>query len=112
MKLLKSSEKNFISGNPYSTLSCVRAITDHIPPLLGFITFEEVVNSYPWGETDKKYMKALISSRPVSDDVLHRVISNSDDLLDMDNVPNKQFLNRLLQECLEKTVPYGEKRNM
>jgi len=105
--LINELNKNYIMSNPYSCLSLVRAITDHIPPLLGFGTFEELLNNYRGSKTDKNYLAKLFSDRPVSDDTLHRPISKSEDLIDMGNVPNKQFLNRLLQECLDNSVKAG-----
>lgn len=108
-KLITELNKNYLLSNAYSCLALIRAITDHIPPLLGYTTFEEVVNNYKGSKTDKDYLIKLFNDRPVSDDSLHRVISHSEDLIDMDDIPNKRFLNRLLQECLEKTVQVGFK---
>ncbi len=105
--LINELNKNYIMSNPYACLALIRAIEDHIPPLLGFNTFEEVVNNYVGKKTDKAYLVSLLKDRPVSDDTLHRRISKSEDLIDMDNVPNKQFLNRLLQECLDNSVKEG-----
>ncbi len=104
LKLISELNKNYLDSNAFSCLSLIRAITDHVPPLLGFSTFEELANNYKGRKTDKDYMFNLLKDRPVSDDSLHRPISKSEDLIDMDNVPNKQFLNRLLQECVENTV--------
>lgn len=107
LKLISELNKNYLDSNAYSCLSLIRAITDHIPPLLGYSTFEELVNNYPWKRTDKTYIGNLLKDRPVSDDSLHRPISKSEDLIGMDNVPNKQFLNRLIQECLDNPVKEG-----
>jgi hypothetical protein len=104
LKLISELNKNYLDSNIYSCLSLIRAITDHIPPLLGYETFEELANNYKGKKTDKNYMFNLLKDRPISDDSLHRPISKSQDLIDMDNVPNKLFLNRLLQECVENTV--------
>lgn len=111
LTLVSELNVNYLSSNIYTTLDLIRSITDHIPPLLGYTTFEEVVNNYKWSQTDKSYMVKLLSDRPVSDDSLHRPISSSSDLLDESSIPNKQFLNRLLQECLEKTVKLGFKQS-
>lgn len=107
LKLISELNKNYLDSNVYSCLSIIRAITDHVPPLLGYATFEELANNYHGKKTDKDYMFRLLADRPISDDSLHRPISKSVDLIDMDNVPNKQFLNRLLQECLDNSVKEG-----
>ena len=109
LKLISELNKNYLDSNVYSCLSLIRAITDHVPPLLGYATFEELANNYQGKKTDKDYMFRLLNDRPISDDSLHRPISKSEDLIDMDNVPNKQFLNRLLQECMDNPVKEGFK---
>lgn len=102
--LINELNRNYLMSNPYSCLSLIRATVDHISPLLGFDTFEEVVNNYKGSKTDKAYIINLYKDRPVSDDTLHRPISKNEDLIDMDNIPNKQMLNRLLQECLNSVI--------
>jgi len=97
--LLNELNSNFESKHVYSSLALIRAVLDHIPPILGCSSFEEVVNNYPWQRTDKKYMETL--SKDASDDALHRQISKKEDLLDMVSIPNSIAINRLLQECLE-----------
>jgi len=107
LKLVTELNKNYLDSNPYSCLALIRAITDHIPPLLGYTTFEEVVNNYKGAKTDKNYISKLYEERDVSDDSLHRPISKSEDLIDMDDLPKKMLLNRLLQECIDNTVTVG-----
>ena len=107
LKLINELNKNHLDLNVFSSFALIRAITDNVPPLLGFETFEELANNYKGKRTDKDYMFNLLKDRPVSDDALHRPISKSEDLLDMLSIPNKQFLNRLLQECINNTVTQG-----
>lgn len=101
IRLLGELNSNFAAGYPYSSSMLIRAILDHIPPLLGRGSFEEVVDSYPWSRTDKEYMKRLLDFKNDADDALHRQISKDQDLLEMDNLPNSNRVNRLLQECLK-----------
>lgn len=98
--LVAELNKNIQQRNSHASLMLIRAICDHIPPLLGKINFEEVVNSYKWGETDKKYMRMLLNQRTVLDDVLHRQVSSIKDLIEMTDVPTRQAVNRLLAECM------------
>lgn len=101
IRLLGELNSNFAAKYPYSSSMLVRAILDHIPPLLSCSSFEEVVNNYSWSKTDKEYMKRLLDFKNEADDALHRQISKDQDLLEMDNLPNRNRVNRLLQECLK-----------
>jgi len=80
---------------------CGRSLTTS-PPILGCATFTEVANGYRWGRTDRAYVKRLLDFKLQGDDVLHRQISDKADLLGMDDLPPRAWLNRLLQECAEK----------
>jgi hypothetical protein len=77
----------------------LRAILDHIPPLLGCSTFTAAANNYPWSRTDKAYMKRLLDFKLQADDALHRQISAQTDLLSLGDIPPRAMINRLLQEC-------------
>jgi len=101
VRLLGELNSNYAAGYPYSSSMSVRAVLDHIPPLLGCNSFEEVVNNYTWSRTDKEYMKRLLDFKDDADDALHRQISKDQDLLEIDNLPNSNRVNRLLQECLK-----------
>ena len=56
-------------------------------------------NNYPWGKTDKAYMRRLLDFKTQADDALHRRISGRPDLLGIDDMPPRAGINRLLQEC-------------
>jgi hypothetical protein len=71
-----------------------------VPPLLRCAEFATVANNYPWTRTDKQYMRQLATARHVADDVLHRQISPTVDLLTLDDLPPRAALTRLLQECV------------
>lgn len=101
IRLLGELNSNLAVGYPYSSSMLIRAILDHIPPLLGCNSFEEVADNYSWPRTDKEYMKRLLDFKNDADDALHRQISKDQDLLEMDNLPNSNRVNRLLQECLK-----------
>jgi len=100
IRLITELNSAFASGYSYSSSMLIRGILDHIPPLLGLSDFDQVVNNYPWGETDKKYMKQLLDFKNSADDALHRQISKRSDLIDMTDILPGMNLNRLLQECL------------
>ena len=98
--LIDELNKSHLNHDVYSSLSLIRTIQNHIPPLFGLNTFEEVASNYSWGTTDKKYIQILLESRSISDDTLHRTISNKKDLADMGDIPAKICLNTALQEAL------------
>jgi len=106
LRLLGELNDNHARKNHYSSAMLIRGILDHIPPLLGYTTFDEVANNYPWSQTDKKYMKALLDFKNEGDDALHTVISNEQDFLAMDTLPSSNRINTLLQECLTKGIPF------
>ena len=99
LRLLDELNDNHIRGNGYAVHALLRAVLDHIPPLLGCADFTAAVNNYRWSRTDRAYMRKLLDFKLQADDVLHRQISSKADLLSLDDVPPRTWVNRLLQEC-------------
>lgn len=99
LQLIDELNDNHIRGNAYAAHALLRAILDHIPPLLGCANFAAVASNYPWSQTDKSYMRKLLDFKLQADDVLHRQISPKTDLLSLDDIPPRAWVNRLLQEC-------------
>ena len=108
IKLFVELNSNHATGYQYSSSMLLRAIFDHIPPLLGFNSFDQLVNNYSWSRTDKEYMKKLLDYKNEGDDVLHRQINQNQDLLQIENLPGSNRVNRLLQECLTNGISYDE----
>lgn len=105
LALTKELNHNFKSKNTYSCLMLVRAILDHIPPLLSFTSFGQLVNNYPlFSQTDKAYAKTLLEKKNLLHDALHRQISKSEDLTELIDLPDSMHVNRILQICLEGEV--------
>jgi hypothetical protein len=99
LRLIEELNDNYARRNSYATHALLRAVLDHIPPILGQPDFNAVANNYSWGRTDKRYLKRLADFRDQADDALHRQISTRADLLDFDDIPASVCVNRLLQEC-------------
>lgn len=102
--LIEELNFNCLNKKTYSSCMILRAILDHIPPLLGKDTFDDVANQYNWGSEKSSLRKAvreLLNFRNIPDDVLHGRISNKSDIIDMSYLPNKFSINTLLKECLE-----------
>lgn len=102
LQLIDELNDNHASGNAYSAHAMLRAILDHIPPVFGYDDFKQVANNYSWSRTDSKYMKKLLDFKLQGDDVLHRQISTSADLLSIEDMPPRAWINKLLQECADK----------
>jgi hypothetical protein len=68
-------DDNYSRGNAYAAHALLRAILDHIPPLLGFADFKVAASSYPWNRTDRSYAHRLYEFKLQADDALHRPIS-------------------------------------
>jgi len=99
LKLIEELNDNYERRNSYATHALLRAILDHVPPILGQPDFNAVANNFAWGRTDKRYLKKLADFRDQADDALHRQISAQADLLDFDDMPASVCVDRLLQEC-------------
>jgi len=101
LRLLQELNDNHRRGNAYACHALLRAVLDHIPPLLGQRDFNGVVNNRGWGRTDAAYLRRLKDFRAQADDVLHRQISRRADGLDLDDLPARACLDSLLRACLE-----------
>jgi hypothetical protein len=99
LRLIEELNDNYLRSNGYAAHALLRAILDHVPPLLGCAAFATAVNNYRWSRTDKSYMRKLLDFKLQADDVLHRQISSKADLLSLDDMPPRAWVNRLLQEC-------------
>lgn len=102
LKLINELNDNYSRGNVYAAHALLRALLDHIPPMLNCDSFNSVVNNYHWGRSDTAYMNGLRKYKFQMDDVLHRQISSTADLLRLGYMPPPIWVNRLLQECVER----------
>jgi len=85
--LCKEININFANGCYLAITMLLRAILDHIPPIFGFRTFNEVANNYG-GKSFKQSMQNLQnSSRNITDAYLHLLIR------DKETLPNKTQVN-------------------
>ncbi|WP_406336085.1 hypothetical protein [Streptomyces sp. NBC_00203] len=102
LQLLRELDDNYADGHAYSCHTLLRAIIDHVPPVLGYKSFEVAVNNYGWTRTDKKYMTRLLDFKTQADDVLHRQIRESADVITMHDLPQAAALNALLRVCIDQ----------
>ncbi|MGW6791883.1 hypothetical protein [Streptomyces chartreusis] len=99
--LLRELDNNYADGHAYSCHALLRAVIDHVPPILGHKSFEAAVNNNSWSRTDKKYMTRLLEFKTQADDVLHRQIRASADVITMHDLPQAAALNALLRVCID-----------
>ncbi len=102
LALIAELNDNCAEQHTYAAHALLRAVLDHIPPILGYRTFEQAVNNYQWPRTDKQYMRKLLDFRSQGDDALHRPISEKVSLLDFSDMPPGIWINQLLQECADR----------
>jgi len=98
-RLIEELNDNYGRDNIYAANALLRTLLDHIPPLLGCAEFRQLVNNYRWSRTDVSYVRRLDAFRLQANDALHRPISRKADLITMDDMPPRIWINRLLQEC-------------
>jgi hypothetical protein len=100
--MLRELNDNVAAGNPYASLALCRAIIDHVPPIFGQAMFSAVVSQVSMSRTDKQHLKLLADNRCVSDDVLHRHVSQQPDLIEMQDVPQRLGIGTLVRLVVEK----------
>jgi len=101
MRLVAELNDNYRRGNAYAAHALLRAVLDHIPPLLGCADFKAAASNYSWGRTDRSYARRLLDFKLQAADALHRQISKRTDQLGIDDMPPKVWVNRILQECAD-----------
>jgi hypothetical protein len=100
-RLIAELNDNCSRGNAYAAHALLRAVLDHIPPLLGCADFRAAANNYSWSRTDRSYAHRLLDFKLQADDALHRQISKRTDRLGIDDMPPKIWINTILQECAD-----------
>jgi hypothetical protein len=103
--LIEELNDNCDRENIYAAHALLRTLLDHIPPLLGHREFQQLLNHHHWSRGDASYVRRLDAFRLQANDALHRTISRKADLLAMEDMPPRLWMNRLLQECAYATQP-------
>ena len=101
-KLVKLCEELNCSYRTNSILSIImltRALIDHVPPIFGGKTFNEVVNNYAGTKSFRESMERLnSSSRKIADQHLHTPIRKSESIPTMNQVDFSNDVDVLLAE--------------
>lgn len=101
IQILMELDDAFAAANYISVILLVRAVLDHVPPIFGFNTFNEVVNSYKGTRSFRDSMTHLEnSSRKIADSYLHTKIRNKESLPTKTQVNFSNDLDVLLAEVI------------
>jgi hypothetical protein len=102
IRLLQELNVNFASSNFLSVAMLGRSIINHIPPIFGFTTFNDVVNQYG-GNSFKKNMKHLNESmRSIADNYLHSPIRRKETLPNENQIDFSREFDFLLAEIISR----------
>lgn len=100
VRLCEELNSNYHLGNYYSIAMLGRSIIDHVPPIFGCTTFNEVSNNYG-SKSLKGSLKHLNESmRNISDGFLHSHIRKNESLPTNKQVNFSQDLDVLLGEII------------
>ncbi|MEV6667922.1 hypothetical protein [Streptomyces nigra] len=103
LQLMRELNACFRDGHAYACHALVRAIIDHVPPILGQKSFQTTASNYAWPtEADRKYAKKLLEFKNQADDVMHRQIRTSRGVITMHDVPMPSYINALLRVCIDQ----------
>ncbi|MFD5536678.1 hypothetical protein ACFWIJ_02175 [Streptomyces sp. NPDC127079] len=103
LQLMRELNACFRGGHAYACHALVRAIIDHVPPILGQKSFQAAASNYAWPtEADRKYAKKLLEFKNQADDVMHRQIRTSRGVITMHDVPLRAYINALLRVCIDQ----------
>jgi len=101
-KLLKICEElndSYKANGVLSIIMLTRALMDHIPPVFGYRTFNEVANNYAATKSFKESMERLnLSSRKITDQHLHTPIRKSESIPTMNQADFSNDVDVLLAE--------------
>ncbi|MEH0588079.1 hypothetical protein QA942_29990 [Streptomyces sp. B21-106] len=99
--LLHELDDNYADGHAYSCHALLRAVIDHVPPILGHKSFEAAVNNYTWTRTDKKYMTRLLEFQDAGGRRTAPANPAQRDVITMHDLPHQAAaLNALLWGCV------------
>ncbi len=99
LKLCEEMNGSYRTDSVLSIIMLTRALIDHVPPIFGAKTFNEVVNNYAGTKSFKENMERLnSSSRKIADQHLHTQVRNSESIPTMNQVDFSNDIDVLLAE--------------
>ena len=99
LRLCEELNECYRTGSILSIIMLTRALIDHVPPLFGYRSFNEVANNYSGTKSFKESMERLnASSRKIADQHLHTPIRKSESIPTMNQVDFSNDIDVLLAE--------------
>lgn len=98
--LCRELNSNYKVGNLLTVSMLSRAIIDHIPPIFGLNTFNEVANNYGTKSFKKNMLNLNNSLRNIADSYLHQTIRKKESLPNKTQIDFKNDLDVLLAEVI------------
>lgn len=113
--ILEGLNRSYSQDDAYSCSQLVKALVNHVPPLLGeYRTFASAASEFSWEKAHLPYINSIKAYMDEANDVTHTVISAVEDQASMDTLPNKHHINTLLAVCLaesDSNKPLPKKRS-
>lgn len=103
VSLLKELNDNYARSNVYACSQLLKGLVNHIPPLLGYRTFEQVVSNYSWGKSHQQYLDDILKYINEADSVTHTLVSDFEDQTSLDSLPKAVYINTLLSVCIAES---------
>ena len=102
IKMLEEINDSYSLGNFYSVAMLGRSVINHIPPIFGFKTFNEVSSNYGNASFKKNMSHLNISMRSIADNYLHAPIRKKESLPNENQIDFSRDLDVLLGEIIIK----------
>ena len=102
IRFCEEMNSNYQLGNYLSVAMIGRSILNHVPPLFGFQTFNEVANNYGNASFKKNMQHLNVTLRNIADSYLHDTIRIKESLPNEIQVNFSQDLDSLLAEIIRK----------
>lgn len=100
IKMLNEINDSYSLGNFFSVAMLSRSVINHIPPIFGFTTFNQVASNYG-GKSFKKNMSNLNNSmKNIADNYLHEMIRKKEALPNENQVNFSNDMDVLLAEIV------------
>jgi hypothetical protein len=102
IKLCEETNDNFSNSNFGAVAMIARTIINHVPPIFGYDTFDQVVANYGGAKDNKSFKKNMYhlsnSLKHIADSQLHQTIRKSESLPNETQVDFRQDFDVLLGE--------------
>lgn len=86
-----------------ATGALIRVLIDHVPPVLGHTTFQQVAANYPGKSLKQSFEHLEKGARKIADQLIHQVIRKKEVVPTFNTINYSQNIDVLLAEIIRKT---------